>query len=237
MARHSQYLETAMRIVTTDGQQALTMQRVADELNCAVGTIYRYFPSKDALVAEVQRAALDLLLASYLLGQSQLDAFLAEREVESRHAALARVVAAATFWIVADETYPNEMKLSRGLFTDPEIVVATEEATRILPAALRLLGLGSQRLDQAVEQGVLAPGNGIERAIALVSGLTGITLISKFARWDEGLFDGHRHARLHLSDTLRAWGADPEDLALVDGLLLAFRDQWTLAPRVQDADR
>ena len=45
----------------TEGFDALTMQRLADECDAAVGAVYRYFPSKGALVAEVQREAIDRL--------------------------------------------------------------------------------------------------------------------------------------------------------------------------------
>jgi AcrR family transcriptional regulator len=231
--RRGEYLDAALRIVTTEGQRALTMQRVADELECAIGTIYRYFPSKDALLAEIQRAALETLLASFSLGQSQVEAFLASRSVDPSTAALTRVTAAARFWVWADETYPREMEFSRRLFTDPEIVVATEEAVRILPSAMQLLELGRQVLDAAVDVGALAPGNSIERAVVLISGLTGITLIAKFNRWGNGgIFDGHRHATRHLTDTLVAWGGDPGRLATVDELLVEFAEHGSIAPPV-----
>lgn len=235
-ARRGQYLDAALRIVTTEGQRALTMQRVANELECAIGTIYRYFPSKDALLAEIQRTALETLLESFKLGQAHFEAFLVGHAVDDRTAALARVTAAARFWVSADETYPREMEFSRRLFTDPEIVVATEEAVRILPVTMQLLNLGCQTLDAAVEAGALAPGNGIERAVVLISALTGVTLIAKFNRWNSGgVFDGHRHATRHLADTLMAWGADAGQLELVDGLLAEFAEGDSIAPEVKPA--
>ncbi|MGH9275717.1 MAG: helix-turn-helix domain-containing protein, partial [Acidimicrobiales bacterium] len=65
LARHQHYLRTALQIATADGLHALTMQRLADEVDAAVGTVYTYFPSKGALVAEVQREAVDRLTSSY----------------------------------------------------------------------------------------------------------------------------------------------------------------------------
>src|SRR5690348_18429680 len=89
LARHAAYLGTARRLVRAEGLDALTMQRMAAELDCAVGTIYTYFPSKSALVAEVQREAIDRLTTSYLLGRAELDRSLARADAPK--AAPARV--------------------------------------------------------------------------------------------------------------------------------------------------
>ena len=45
--------------VAREGFDALTMQRLADQCDSAIGAVYRYFPSKGALVAEVQREAIE----------------------------------------------------------------------------------------------------------------------------------------------------------------------------------
>ena len=69
LERYRAFRRSARRIITADGLAALTMQRVADDVGCAVGSLYRYFSSKDALIAELQRDAIERLGTSFLLSQ------------------------------------------------------------------------------------------------------------------------------------------------------------------------
>lgn len=48
-----------MGIVERDGLEGLTIARLADALDAAVGALYRYFPGKDALLFSMQQMALD----------------------------------------------------------------------------------------------------------------------------------------------------------------------------------
>ena len=54
-ARKRDILRRALTLATTEGDDVLTVGRLAEELDYTPGALYRYFPSKDALVAEVQR--------------------------------------------------------------------------------------------------------------------------------------------------------------------------------------
>jgi len=78
LQRSEEFLATALKIVTSEGVPALTMQRIADELGCSVGLIYRYFPSKNALLGELQRGSLDVLHTSLQLTIAHLDELLSE---------------------------------------------------------------------------------------------------------------------------------------------------------------
>ena len=48
-------LEAAARILARDGYERTNVNRVADLAGVSVGSLYQYFPSKEALVAEVAR--------------------------------------------------------------------------------------------------------------------------------------------------------------------------------------
>jgi len=47
--------DAALGLVESGGLDGLTVKLLADELDYAVGALYRYFPSKSALVGELQR--------------------------------------------------------------------------------------------------------------------------------------------------------------------------------------
>ncbi len=48
--RERQLLETAGQILLTEGYSELSMERLADELNTAKGTIYNHFPNREEIV-------------------------------------------------------------------------------------------------------------------------------------------------------------------------------------------
>lgn len=211
LARHRAFLDAALRIATDEGLHGLTMQRLADEVDAAVGTVYTYFPSKGALVAEVQREAVERLMASYL----QLRPLIEERtaDLAPEVAALAHLVGFARFCIESVDTLPQEQRLLQQLMYDADQVVPTEEGARVLPAVLRLLDLARQRFAAAVEVGALQPADPMDRTVVLASALNGVLQVGKLARWDAELLDGVRLARLLIDDLLLGWGAGLSELA------------------------
>lgn len=208
------------------------MQRITDDLGCATGSIYRYFPSKGALIAAVQGEALAALGLSLRLGQDHLDALLTSHGTDAATAALARVFAAARFWITAGATFPQEVELLRRLFTHHHAVFTDDEASPVVPAALELLALGREVLDDAVAAGALADGPNLERAIIILAGTTGVLFTDGLRRWDGDLFDGQRLADELLWDLLLAWGAQPAPLTEVDELVTALDHDRHLVPAV-----
>ncbi len=221
LRRHRAYLQAALHLVFEEGLDALTMQRLAREVGAAVGSVYTYFPSKGALVAEVQREAIERLAASALVLGSDVDRALAA-EADPAVAHLAPVVGFGRFWLTAAGTYPEEMQLLLLLLSDLTETVPAEEGGRVVPAALRLLGLAEVRLRAAAGAGVLHAGDSDRRTIALAAALTGCVQLRVVQRWDEELLDPVGTGRHVLDALLLGWGADPAALrtahALVDGL-------------------
>jgi AcrR family transcriptional regulator len=230
--RHRAILSTALEILTTDGHDALTMHRIAEELECGVASIYRLFASKDALLAELQLDALRVLGESWTEGSRFLDETLAAAGTDEREAALTRALAAGWFWIAADARFSHEIDLIRRVVVDRSTVVPPEQAGRVLAATLEMLERGRAALDGAVEAGALQPGNTVERAIVVISSIFGVTLTSKFSRWDLELFDGERVASEAMCDLFVAWGADTEAMQRVADLLRAEIAAGRLAPAV-----
>ncbi|MCU0760114.1 MAG: TetR/AcrR family transcriptional regulator [Steroidobacteraceae bacterium] len=70
--RRMAVLEAAARILETRGLEALTTNAAAERAGVSIGSLYQYFPSKQALVAELARRQQAGLLAAL------------ERELQSR---------------------------------------------------------------------------------------------------------------------------------------------------------
>lgn len=227
LARHREYLQTALQVATDEGLGAVTMQRLAGEVGAAVGTIYTYFPSKGALVAEVQREAIDRITASYLQLRPAIDDRVAD--LDPSVAALAHLVGFARFCIESVDTLPLEQRLLQQLVFDAEEVVPTEEGARVLPTVLRLLDLARERFAVAEDVGALAAGDAMQRTVILAASLNGVLQVSKLARWDADLLDGGRLARRLVDDLLLGMGADPSLLARGHDVIDAIARRQPLA--------
>jgi AcrR family transcriptional regulator len=233
LARHSEYLQTALRIATEDGIESLTMQRLASELEAAIGTVYTYFPSKGALLAEVQREAIDRILGSFLMLRPEVESRV--EDADPTTAALAHLVTFGRFWIASLDTYPREQQLLHQLMSDSRRAVPDDELGRVLPAILRLFDLARERFDAAAAAGALRAGDAMDRTMIFTAALSGVIGIGNLDRWDVPLLDGRRLGRLVCDDLLVGWGAPTDQLAEANAVLDAIARRQPLArPLTQD---
>src|SRR5262245_30787011 len=63
--RTDAFLAAGLHIVTEEGIEALTMARLAAELDTAPGAVYRYFDSKQDLMAAIEATAIGALQRSH----------------------------------------------------------------------------------------------------------------------------------------------------------------------------
>src|SRR5262245_11311364 len=61
LTRAREILDAAMTIVDTQGIEALTMQSLGARLDLVPAALYRYFPSKDAVIAGLEKDAITAL--------------------------------------------------------------------------------------------------------------------------------------------------------------------------------
>lgn len=227
--RERAYLRAAMEIANRDGLNALTMARLASEVDAAVGTVYTYFPSKGALFAEMQREAIERLIASYRLTRVRSDALLATWE-QPKAVALARLAVFGHFWIDAPETLPHEARLLHALVGEPEQMVPDEEQDRVMPVALDLLDLARSCVVDAQAVGAIGEGDAMNMVVRWAAALTGALLTGRLAPLNREAFDGTRLAQNLQRDLLAGWGADPVDLERAVGHVDELRSQGSLAP-------
>ena len=236
LERHRAFLREAKAIVAVEGLDALTMARLADRLDCAVGTAYTYFPSKSALVAEVQRDAIETLTESYVLFRARFDAHVAATSPSAEVAAAAHLVGFARFWIATLTAYPEEARLLQVLMADPGTdTIVDDDLNRVVPAAMRLLEHARDAFATARTTGVLSAGADpdtadMERTVVLAATLNGVLLLDRLARVDPTLLDGHRLALATTLDLLRSWGAADAHLDAATRLVADLAAAGPLAP-------
>jgi len=259
-ARYDQLMTAASEIVSSEGLDGLTMQSVADRVDCAVGTIYTYFDSKSSLLTALQISAIETLGASFRHSRDLWEEELAASDLDEGTRALARLVAFGHLFTAAPSMHPREFELLQMLLSTRRRETSDEDARRVLPYALGLINEFRLMIEAAVEQGALRPDEAnpaddqsLSRTVRWAGALNGALLVSNAAAvpggdapqpidpdvLTGGLLDG-RVLALHLArDLLAGWGADPQALAAAEDFVrqLAARDRLAVAaPPVTSPD-
>ena len=231
LLRTREFLGTALRIVTAEGFDALTMQRLADECDSAIGAVYRYFPSKGALMAEVQREAIDRLSTSYMIIRDRSDRRFDELDLTPEDASMARLVLMGRWFIATRDAYPEEFRLLHMLFSESRNIVSDDEAVRVLSSAIRLLDKAREVVDEAVEMGNLdARGAVVDRVVTWAAAVSAAMQLGSLDIYDAELFDGIRLARDLVDDLYVAWGVDLDRLAVAKTIIDQLADEGPIAP-------
>lgn len=206
--KRRRFLDAASRVIDQDGLTGLTMQAVADQLDCAVGTIYTYFPSKAALVAALQEDAVHTLLASYRTAREVWDPALDDEELTDDLRALVQLQAFGAFFCAAAVVFRDEFQLQRMLLTERPPGVAPAELRETMPVVVRLAEVPRGLLDDAVALGALDDGDNLERVVRWLAALDGVLLLDNLSAVDRYLFRAQHHGRALTADLLTGWGAE-----------------------------
>ncbi|MCK6545163.1 TetR/AcrR family transcriptional regulator [Myxococcota bacterium] len=196
-------VDAAIRLVEAGGLESLTIHKLAAELELTAGALYRYFPSMDALHAELQR-----------------------RIIREYHDALAPLLdgdpadpLAGLF--VAAEHYTTYFLAHRGRLAviaqslaDPRRLLSDEAFEHVVSAVVPVLDHIRAMLDQARKDRDLSTGDAAERTMIYWSLLQGLMQLHKMDRL--GL-SAARHEELVTAGVrtlLTGWGAEPRRVSL-----------------------
>ena len=182
--RSEQILDEAMVVLAQEGIDALTLGRLARALGYVPAALYRYFDSKDALLAALQRRAIVTVGGAMNAALESVDA--RARDQHEAVASLAGVLEAAKVYVSLPETHPQAWFL-----------VAV------------LLGGIRARFVRAVATGALDPGDATTRTLALWASLQGALTLEKARRIAPELPAAASVAHASVVAMLRGWGAEP----------------------------
>ena len=210
--KRRRFLSAASRVIDREGLAGLTMQAVADQLDCAVGTIYTYFSSKAALVAALQEDAVHTLLASYRTAREVWDPALDDEELADDLRGLVQLQAFGAFFCAAAVVFGDEFELQRLLLTERPPGVSPDELRQTMPVVVRLAEVPRALLDEGVAGGMLDDGDNLERVVRWLAALDGVLLLDGLSGVDRHLFRAQHHGRALTADLLTGWGADRADV-------------------------
>lgn len=205
-AKTDAIVRAALRVLETDGIDALTLQRVARELGIATTALYRYFASKDALLAALQREAVAEVHRALTARLAALEPQLAR--TPGPVAALARILAVARFYRGLPRTHRDAYRLVAVLLGDPRQLIADDHAATTAPSLLALLADVHGLLDAAAATGAFAAGDARARAVVLWATLHGLGQLAKLARLAPRALAESDVERVAIETLLRGFGAD-----------------------------
>ncbi|MCA9598627.1 MAG: helix-turn-helix transcriptional regulator [Myxococcales bacterium] len=211
-ARRAEILDAAAGLLASEGLPALTLARVASELGYVAAALYRYFDSKEALLAELQRRTIQELSAGFEQERKAAAQAWREQGFSKQEEPLAELWAGVGFYLALPQTAPERFRLVGVMLTDPRPLVDGAEALKSAPVLMAFLGEVRSLLAAAEDSGALTPGSATDRTLALWSTLQGAAQLDKLARFDSEYFDAVRIGKSAARALLLGFGARPETL-------------------------
>jgi AcrR family transcriptional regulator len=208
-ARHDQILDAAMAIVLRDGVDGLTLKGLAEDLDAAVGSLYRYFDGKAALLAGLQVRAVEALDASL----RDLDEAMAARltRITPRRAALVRVLVFPLGYLRHARQEAARHRLIDTVLSSPEPMFDKAQALAVEAVLSPVLARCGDSLHAAADVGALSAGPCLPRAHALWAVVHGLEHFPKRDRLVSEPLGSANLTRVALAGLLQGWGASRAD--------------------------
>jgi AcrR family transcriptional regulator len=215
-------LDAALALVSDVGFDGLSMSRLASSVGFTPGALYRYFDSKDVLLAKIIESALAAVRATLTHALARLP---------EGACPLSRVFAIAFSYREFARERPNEFGLLAMSMAAPRIVLQDpKEGAAVAGRMMLTFSPLSDAFEDAQATGRLTKGDVPERTLCLFAIVQGTLQLHKQARFAEALLDLDRLTEKGVSALLAGWGASP---AAIAGAVSAARGtrQTTTAAR------
>ncbi|CAN5407933.1 TetR/AcrR family transcriptional regulator [soil metagenome] len=219
-------LDEAMRVLATDGLDNLTLGRLAEALGYVPAALYRYFASKDALLAALQRRAVVIVDGEVRAALTAIDERTKDEKADKGHAeSLAPILEMAHVYVQLPKTHPEAWFLVAILLGDPRLLLSDEESRKTAPLLAALLGAVHQRFVQAAASGALHEGDSTARTLAFWAALQGALTLSKARRISPELPEAAVIADLATTSMLGGWGAERSALERANAMTTKGRSR------------
>ena len=211
-----QILDRAMAILESDGLDALTLQRVAQSLGLVTTAMYRYFPSKDALMAALQRRSIRVISAHF---QRELEKFgAALGDAAPATGCLATLLEVADLYLALPATHPEEWRFVATLLGDPRELLSDGEVAVTAPLLVGFLAEMEKLFALAERVEALSHGHARERVFAFWAALHGAHCMEKARRVSASAPKVEEIGRFTSRALLSSWGATPARISAAQRL-------------------
>jgi AcrR family transcriptional regulator len=198
-------LDTAMELVVEGGIEGLTIQGIGRKMDCAVGALYRYFASKDVLLAELQCRVIN----EY---HDALSGSLDRYDSDHPNDPLGALVLVARHYGHYLSENPAHFRLISLALSDSKHLLPGSEGMKVMAAVQPILGLITQIIERA-QKTVFHKGDAAERTVVFWACVQGVMQMKKLERFAPQQLNNERLLTQTLSTFLSAWGVAEDDLA------------------------
>ncbi len=198
-------LDAAMELINEGGYESFTIARLAGELDCAVGALYRYFTGKDAILRGLQLRCIERIADD--LRDVRDAAVRASSDLSEREGALLRVLSAVVAYESLIDRRPTDYRLLALSLGDPRHLLTTDLVRQVFDALRGVLAVLSQALEEAAACGALDAGSSDDRAFVLWGATQGLLQLRKLERVEPKVAQRHLFDEM-LRAQLVGWGAD-----------------------------
>ena len=205
LERLAEIRATSLQILEREGLDALKIARLAKEMNWAVGAIYRYFPSKEALLADLEREVISRFRASLARSAEETEKALQGRA--DAVAALVHLKRCAGHYVGLARHRVEAFRLISLLMGDPRPHLSLDEGKEVMQTFVPLLRDVERLFLRAYKSGALRPGDSMRRTTLYWLSVHGVVQAGKLSRFDSELFDLDRQLEEITDALLLGWGA------------------------------
>jgi len=218
-ARTENLMATAMDMIADMGLDAFSMHKLAGALSLTVGALYRYFPSKGALIAALENRVISQMGIVLTDAVDAVDKRAQQASIQT--VSLARIIAAAYAYRNRLHEAPQQMRLIGGIMSNPQPQLKPADAQIVLSNMLGILGTVREAFVAAVDANALQPGDPMERALLTWASLRGVAETRKLSQHMPEVFDESSLFRCAVVALLVGCGAE---LASVEDALVFALD-------------
>lgn len=199
-------IDAAERVVleSEGGVESLTVQQIASAIGMTPGALYRYFPSRDAIIAAVQRKVISALGRAITQATAGV--------LEGEDSEIVRLFAVAFALLAFAREQPLLYGLLSRMLAVPHPLVSDIEAAEVLPEALAALASVQALFTEARQRKALGEGDDRARLAAWWATVHGAIQLDKLARFSKDARAEHIAATA-LTAMAIGWGASSESVA------------------------
>ncbi|NIJ40438.1 AcrR family transcriptional regulator [Parvibaculum indicum] len=208
-------LSVALDLAVEGGLDNLTLHGLADRMGRSVAAVYRYYPSKEAVVRELQRLVATHIGVLNADTAERIDDWAREKDLSKQDLALAQVIGSAKTYELFALASPAEFGLVTHYLGNPADVLPEQDVRMVFDVTRENLKRLAEFIADAQDKGAIGPGDARERTLMIWGALQGTIQLLKVTRrgaaWGEAetLPDATLHA------LLQGWGASKARLNIV----------------------
>lgn len=219
-ANRQRILQTAMAHVVANGFGALSINQLAKAVDYTPGALYRYFPSKDALIGELTGK----VIAEFGVAIEAVTGWF-DGPLEKVFASL------LTYRELAFEA-PNQFGLLSMLMADPRVLVpGDEDAAPVMGAMVQAWSPLIAALNRAADEQLMSEGESVQRAVMLFAAVHGLLQLRKQVPRVPELPVLETLIQTSMHTLLVGWGADPE---VASSACTSVMERGSLLPEMGD---